>query len=104
VNLAHSGYVSGRVGRVGDRLRGRLGLGIGRALVVEHRVEVGCELVHQLLADVAHDAATELRNLAGDVQGGGDDAARAWVSASASDDVGLMLRPPVSRPWPEVAW
>ena len=43
-------------------------------LLVEHRVEVGGELVHQLLADVAHDSPAELGDLAGDVQVGLDDA------------------------------
>ena len=51
----------------------RLGRGC-RTFLVEHRVQVGGELRHQLLADVAHDASAELGDLARDAQVGLDSA------------------------------
>jgi hypothetical protein len=72
-------------------------------LLVEHRVEVGRELVDELLADVAEDAATELGDLAGDVEVGHHGAlgARGRQRLGLGVDVGLgVAAAPVSRPLP----
>ena len=88
----------GRLGGTSDAGRRRspaVGAVLSSAVLVEHRVEVAGELLHQLLADVAHDAAAELGHLAGDVEVGRDGAlgARRRQRLGLGGDVGGGVAP-----------
>ena len=84
------------VSGLGGRQLRLLGGGTVEALLVEHLVQVVGELSHQLGADVAHDPPTELGDLAGDVQVGGDDhpGARGRQALGLGGDLGGGVAPP----------
>ncbi len=69
---------------------------LSRAVLSSIVFRFGGELLHQLLADVAHDAAAELRHLAGDVEVGGDGALGAGrrQRLGLGGDVGGGVPPP----------